>query len=615
MPSYKRPKLNRRALPQVIDPPTMRCIPVSIPDDPEWLAAFVGAIDRMGLRTAWDYDPATVADLTTVSDRWRDISADVQQIILDNVQCEAATPSDPQDCTVINAIHPSIGYFPNHPTLTPDAGEPIWPAPAWCTNCNIPGIGLATDTLVRIDAAPFFIDFADLLASGVPSFTLHFSGAGQVDLRFASVPVGGTVWVFPDGNPLVGQMVDLEWIDLDDFAGSALIEILIGLLQGSLVNQTTVTHEITFDTGGSHTLTGWFFPKVEAVEWPPIGWGGGLRDIQLCGDSIVLEDAPMNIDIQCAAGQLELLVDSVVKTTIDLDVCHPHPVDPDWTLNRNNGDLQLLKDLVLHDSVPFPNYNTSYNQLTHLLELLRDSVIVDTTPLPSYTLVKPDPATIQLKRNATINESSVTDENSVYRLQENGDQHELTEDGLVVSTVTDDKSEAADVITWHEKEWDFGGQATSFSDRFQIQGDGLYVANTGYNSVWDSGQAEQRLRLLLTNENQETLVKIRLKVVASATVASGRLRIWHTYGSFTINLGSDENFNGVEERVFERAIDFMYNGSDVLTIDYIETGAVSDGVFLISEIALMALDYPLAPEDSLTSNQVIHNGIAEAWSI
>jgi hypothetical protein len=291
-------------------------------------------------------------------------------------------------------------------------------------------------------------------------------------------------------------------------------------------------------------------------------------------------------------------------------------VHPDWTLNRNNGDLQLLKDAVLHSSAVYPNYNTSYTKATHLLTLFRDSVEVDTTPLPSYVLLKPEDDEIHLVRDGTETDSIVEDKFFTYRLQEDGSNHELTEDASVVSTVTDDTSEAADVTIWHEKEWVFADQSGDFTDRFQlISGFGTWVANDGYNSEWDVGAATQKLRVIFTPSDREAIFKLRLKVVSSSTVASGTLKITHDYLATTIQLGGDEDFNGVEERVIERVIEFKYNNAEAITFNYIEEGAVSDGLFRITEIALQMLGYPLAPEDALTTNQVIHNKIDESFSI
>ena len=483
MPSQKNPKRHRRALPQVITPATLRCIPVHVPDDPEWLAQFMGAIDGLGKRSAWDYDPATVDDLKAVSDLWRVVTDDVQQTILDGTNCEATTPTDPQDCTIINPVHPSIGWYPNHPVLTPDGTGVHWQNPAWCVDCGIPGVSLDTDVLLRLDALLNFLDIFGLFAAGVPSFTLHFSGEGQIDVRFASAFLGGWVYVFPDGNPLLGVGVDLEWHDFGDLAGTGLIELFIGLLQGDLVQQTVVTHEVNFTTPGSHTLTGWFFPKLD-IDWPPLGWGGGLRDIQLCGDSILLEDAPMPYTLECGDSTLELKLDGSPVSTIDLDVCHPHPAPPaipDYTLNRNNGDLQLLKDEVLHDSVQFPNYTVSYFESTHLLRLWRDSVIIDTAPLPSYTLTKPEDDEIHLHRNA-LTESIIEDKFFTYRLQENGAEHELTEDAAVVSSVTDDVGEGPDLGRIFELHYDWTVADSIQGQWVEISGQGDFVQDAGWVS-------------------------------------------------------------------------------------------------------------------------------------
>lgn len=248
-------------------------------------------------------------------DAWVD---DIEYRLQDEFDCSPETP--PDNCYVLTPDHSAIGWFPNNPFLTPNTGFP-WPAPAWCNDCGVPGLSLPSDALIRIDSAPFFTDLSDLLSSGVPSFTVYFSGTGEVDLRFRQVLLGGFAWVFPDGNPLLGQAIDLEWRDVGDFAGTDLIEVFIGILQGDLVGTTEITHEVQFATAGSHTVTAWFFPKVEPDSWPPLGWGGGLASVQLCGESIVLEDAPLPYTIDCNSGIIRLLLDSNPVSTIDLSTC------------------------------------------------------------------------------------------------------------------------------------------------------------------------------------------------------------------------------------------------------------------------------------------------------
>ena len=529
-----RTNKHRKKLPEVL-PAGIRCVPLFVPDDPEFFAMILGAVHE--LVYPFRYDKGDINKSNATSKLWREVTYHpLMEAFRDGLNCETGTPTDPQDCTIINPVHPAIGYFPNHPVLTPDDGFP-WPAPAWCTECNVPGLGFPEDVLIRIDSAPFFFDFQDMLDSGVPSFTLHFSGEGEIDLRFAAVPVGGTAWVFPDGNPLVGKAVDLEWVDLDDFAGSALIEILIGLLGGDLANTTTVTHEIVFDTPGSHTVTAWFFPKVEAVEWPPIGWGGGLRSIQLCGDSISLEEAPLNYTLECSADTLELLLSGAPVSTIDLSACYPHPAPPaipDYTLNRNNGDLQLLKDAVLHDSVQFPIYSVSYFESTHLLRLWRDSVIIDTAPLPSYTLTKPEDDEIRLNRNALV-ESIIEDKFFTYRLQENGSQHELTEDAAVVSSVTDDEGTEPDMGLIFELHYDWTVEDSPQGQWVEISGQGDFTQDEGW--VSEPLGSFQRLGTYMVLHSHFNFYRVKLEFLM-ASGAEGTLAIFG--GPYTVEymLGS-----------------------------------------------------------------------------
>jgi len=319
MPSRKRPQNKNKRLPVNV-PAALRCIPVNVPDDPEYLALFVQRITTLTYPPTWEYDSATLGHKRDVTDLWRTVAQDVQQKIADGTTCDTSTPEDACGCKVLLPSHPSIGWFPNHPFLTPDQGFP-WPAPAWCTDCGLPGVSESTDVLIRVDSAPFFTDLSNLLASGVPSWTLYFSGEGQIDVRFRQTLLGGFVWLFPDGNPLVGVSIDLEWRSLGDFAGTELIETFLGILEGTLINSTQITYEVDFVGAGNHTLTGWYFPKVEAGSWPPLGWGGGLASIQLCGDSITLEDAPLDYTLDCDEGVVSLLLNSTPVSTIDLGEC------------------------------------------------------------------------------------------------------------------------------------------------------------------------------------------------------------------------------------------------------------------------------------------------------
>jgi Collagen triple helix repeat (20 copies) len=319
VPSRKRPLNKNKRLPVNV-PAGLRCIPVEVPDDPEYLATFVGQLHQLWYPSTWEYSEATLDHKRDVTDLWRTVANDVQQKIADGTTCDTSTPEDACGCKVLLPSHPAIGWFPNNPWLTPDNGFP-WPAPGWCADCGLPFLSEPTDALVRVDSAGFFIDLGNLLSSGVPSWTLYFNGEGQIDVRFRQVLFGGFVWMFPDGNPLVGVSIDLEWRSLGDFAGTELIETFLGIGEGTLVNSTKITYEFDFVGVGSHTLTAWYFPKIAADEWPPVGYGGGLESIQICSDSITLEDAPLDYTLDCDSGIVTLLLNGASHSVIDLGDC------------------------------------------------------------------------------------------------------------------------------------------------------------------------------------------------------------------------------------------------------------------------------------------------------
>jgi hypothetical protein len=229
----------------------------------------------------------------------------------DCIACEPEQPEVPS-CFEISATHPSITYFPNHPILTPDYVHPGYSGPAWVDN-----VPTYADNDVLFD--PFSIDLfaslGDMLESGVPSWTLHFSGSGEIDVTFLQQIQGGMAWVFPDGNFLLGNLIDLNWRSLDDFDSTDLFFQLIELLGGG---NNTYEHiqSFNFDTGGAHTLTAWYLP-VGDLDPPWVFAGGGLRSIQLCGEITVDTEVVMPYTIVRNGCDIELRLDEAVVSIIE----------------------------------------------------------------------------------------------------------------------------------------------------------------------------------------------------------------------------------------------------------------------------------------------------------
>lgn len=292
------------------NPQDWRCITLQIPNSTEYLLQLKSALD--GLRSWGNYH--RTGDTAGVN------TASVWRYALDAVdwsddQCFPQQPEEGEGCQEINAFHPAISYNPNHPVLQPNfAGD--YDAEVWSTGAGYP---FATGDDAMINPLGWVsLSIAEAFTIGLPSFTVNFSGAGEVDLHFIGQVQGGAFWVFPDGNWLVGDLVNTQAQDITDLLS---VETFLGLIELALqgdYQSFEVVHTMTFETEGDHTITAWHIPHGEA-EPPFVGLGGGLRKIQFCGDITLLEDEVLAHTLAIEQdGTLKLLADGVPVSTVDL---------------------------------------------------------------------------------------------------------------------------------------------------------------------------------------------------------------------------------------------------------------------------------------------------------
>jgi hypothetical protein len=70
------PTKARIPLPSVLDPTTTKCVQFNIPDDPEWMGMFWGALDQLSVWTAYDRSGDTsAADVASV---WKQVIRDAR---------------------------------------------------------------------------------------------------------------------------------------------------------------------------------------------------------------------------------------------------------------------------------------------------------------------------------------------------------------------------------------------------------------------------------------------------------------------------------------------------------------------------------------------------------
>ncbi|KKL71035.1 hypothetical protein LCGC14_2098970, partial [marine sediment metagenome] len=86
---------SRYVIPDDLDPESICCVSVPVPDDPQWRAMFLGALWRLSLQTHWERDDNQSAKI--VAARWREIFHEVSN------NMGTCTPSDAIIRRTINA--------------------------------------------------------------------------------------------------------------------------------------------------------------------------------------------------------------------------------------------------------------------------------------------------------------------------------------------------------------------------------------------------------------------------------------------------------------------------------------------------------------------------------
>ena len=609
--------------PAVIDPPQISvCVPV--PDDVNHRRAFLAALNELARPHSWQWDggvnpsgPALV---------WADIF-DVVSARLGAEMCD----SEPINCREYTNTAPFIQYFPNDPRFTPDLIPAGYLFPPWYFATAASNLTYGTfpgDIVTSLDRFPPGSLPTILPASGLPRCRVNVNVIGGAEVR---------VYI---RNMVAGSLVQ-STVD-DDIFTISFWDVTKDLISIPAETGDQVIFEHVFATGGAHHIDLIVVPKAND-EIPFIFHGAAIEHVEICGEIVHVP----TYNLTCADGVIQLLADGVPVDTIDLAVCYPHPsvsphpdwtlnrnngdlqllkdgvlhdsaAYPDWTLNRNNGDLQLLRDGVLHDSAAYPNYNTSYNQTLHLLELFRDSLIVDTTPLPSYTLVKPSDDVIQLNRNAII-ESIIEDKFLTYRLQENGNQHELTEDTIVVSSVTDEVSAGGDEVTHFEAEWDLTLPRTGtlqprwMSDAF---GSGIWVHEAGYVSELVGGNT-QELDIWASFNNLVEVTRIRVTYLVAAG-AEGDFSHYALHPSSGINYyfpGGFGTASGPETKVFDMLVNWRWNTNQSIIFLYHHDGGQAGELVTMQKVEVMGVGWPRFNTFADVTEITMFNELNEAWQI
>lgn len=206
-----------------------------------------------------------------------------------------------------------------------------------------------TDILFNIESVPINPIEAFLEGEVIfPKIEIQFSGEGTIEVELLSFPLGGKAVIELDQEPNVIDILTGGILDPAAF----MVELNRDIVNFPPDEYPIVNIEIPVTTAGSHVLYIVFIPIVND-ELIPLGFGGGIRSVELC----VTEEEP-EMGIQqifwdgCELKKIVNGVTSTIVTSAQIEAC----------LNIPSGGGGGVTGLVVKNYVqapPAPSFNTS----------------------------------------------------------------------------------------------------------------------------------------------------------------------------------------------------------------------------------------------------------------
>jgi hypothetical protein len=280
------------------------CIPLFVPDDPEWLWYVIKCLSFPTAKRFWVKDDAV--DIEAVRKEWEN------RIYLPFVNRALAGETCPEaaqgDCVEYSARAGFITWQPINPFY--DSSIPtgylqppffLWQnilpniIPDFIEDFAVDALGFAgyedNDVLTALWCFPFFSNWFNEFAGGFPRFTVQVQGEGSIELHLLNVPLGGRCLI----------TVDVEFNPLDIINGLVndgfnMLELNKDVFAAPPELETVHIVEIELTDDVEHIIHVTFLPTVND-SFDFINFGGGLRKVVLCG-VIPIEETTMDcIDV------------------------------------------------------------------------------------------------------------------------------------------------------------------------------------------------------------------------------------------------------------------------------------------------------------------------------
>lgn len=304
--------------------------------------------------------------------------------LLKGVHCPPPLEAN-QSCVEYYPSVPFVSFYPDNPYIEGDKKDG-WLDDAWWTFGEMDTIlpdfidnwlqgaietitGYeSTDILCHILSLPINSVEAWLNAGNIfPSIQVKFTGSGLVRINLLSFPIGGRAIIEVDNPPNVLDILTGGIID----PSAITVELNRDILSFPPEEYPVVSIPITVAEAGSHTIYIQFLPVIDD-SLIPIGFGGGIRSIEMCGftesglpmlDNIVFDDCTLKTVIDGVSTPVsgwENFVSCLPAPVIDCEVIEPCLSD----LKKYQLDIDVFNTTNLN-TIRVQNFN-SYNQVIEM---------------------------------------------------------------------------------------------------------------------------------------------------------------------------------------------------------------------------------------------------------
>lgn len=287
---------NNHRLPENLNPVGTRCVPLFLPDDPQWIAYLLNVVQSLTFDRHWERDAAHSA--IDVRRLWYETTyAPLINALQSGMDCSSAGTPEAGGCIEYPPYASFIQFFPTSPY---EAGaiptgylrRPFLLFSDYIANWLpdpieniIQGVfsGITDyepdDVIVDLLSYPILNFTLSTTMDNFPYMKISVQGQGQVELHLINMFFGGYAVITIDNPPSIFDVIT-------DYVNDAVVveDVFRDVITFPVESASTAIAEVNFEGAPDdiHDIYVTFVPAVDD-SLPPVRFGGGIRKVVLCG--------------------------------------------------------------------------------------------------------------------------------------------------------------------------------------------------------------------------------------------------------------------------------------------------------------------------------------------